>query len=151
MSHRIILRESRKPSLAAIRVLFGALLLLASSSSQMFAQVGPPATTEATDNDAFLQQQITDLSHPSYRARQLARWRLEQSPAASIRAIEKSIRSIDYNAASQLVDLLSSLAMHTDVSISLQEVQEENWKQEECKREREREKEQKRERVTDEK
>ncbi len=66
----------------------------------------------------FVQQQIKNLADPSYRTRQLARWRLEQTPFETINAIEACLANVDYNTASQLVDLLSALATHEDVAIS---------------------------------
>ncbi len=68
----------------------------------------------------FVQQQIQDLNHPSFRVRQLARWRLEQYPKQTVAAIGRSIHKVDHNTGAQLINLLSVLATHTDVTISLQ-------------------------------
>ncbi len=67
----------------------------------------------------YVEQQIIDLSDPSYRKRQLARWRLEQSPLESIEAIETCLGEASYNTGAQLVDILSALATHVDVTISI--------------------------------
>src|SRR5690606_28143780 len=47
-----------------------------------------PTAGAARKSSAYLQQQIADLSHRSYRARQLARWRLEQTPLETLQEIE---------------------------------------------------------------
>ncbi len=75
--------------------------------------------TEQTSLE-YLQKQMADLSHPSYRARQLARWRLEQTPTATLRQIEQTVLKLDQNGAAQLIDIASSLAIHSDTHISLE-------------------------------
>jgi hypothetical protein len=73
---------------------------------------------EALD-EGFFRSQIADLSHSSYRTRQMALWRLQQHPHESIKAIRECIHVVDYNTGSQLVDLLSQLAAHGEVATSL--------------------------------
>jgi hypothetical protein len=78
------------------------------------------ATDFSSDVDLdFLEQQIAALNDASYRARQLARWRLEQYPLATLQVIERCIENVDYNTGAQLVDLLSVMATHRDLSISV--------------------------------
>ncbi len=76
------------------------------------------ALWNSNEQTEFIQQQIRDLSNPSYRTRQLARWRLEQTPLATIAGIQNCLTKVEFNTATQLVDLLSSLATHGDVTIS---------------------------------
>ncbi len=91
-------------------------LVLMLSMSGAWAQT---SRAQAPDSGApTIDQQIADLSHSSYRARQLARWRLEQTPEKSIEAIRDCLGSVDYNTGGQLVDLLSALATHSDVEVS---------------------------------
>ena len=87
---------------------------------------GQPAKGQPGDAPAELraereaiQRHIRDLSHPDYRTRQLARWRLEQRPAAAIDAVGEELADADYNTAVQLIELLSELAVHGDVNVSL--------------------------------
>ncbi|MCA9133397.1 MAG: PDZ domain-containing protein [Planctomycetales bacterium] len=78
-----------------------------------------PAVSQ-TVKPEYIEQQIRDLSHPSYRARQLARWRLEQHPKHTIEAIQDCLPQVEYNTGAQLIDLLSVLATHGDLATSLQ-------------------------------
>lgn len=78
-----------------------------------FAQIGDSPTND-------LMEEVDALNDPSYRARQLARWRLEQNPARTLRVIRDRIGDVDHNAGAQLVDLLTLFAMHKDVVISSQ-------------------------------
>lgn len=69
---------------------------------------------------ATIREQMQQLSDVSYRARQLARWRLEQSPVETMQVVPSTIGSLDHNAAAQLIDLVSALAMNADTKISIQ-------------------------------
>ena len=77
------------------------------------------ATAENTADAAAIEAHIRDLGNASYRVRQLARWRLEQSPLQSLAAIEACLAQVDYETGDQLIDLLSAMATHSDVAISL--------------------------------
>lgn len=82
----------------------------------------PLATGALTDNAtdaAAIEAHIRDLGDASYRVRQIARWRLEQSPLESLAAIEACLAQVDYETGDQLIDLLSAMATHSDVTISL--------------------------------
>ena len=81
----------------------------------------PPAAAPDTADELdsqFIDEQIASLSHASYRARQLARWRLEQAPLQAIAAIRGGLPSVDYHTGAQLVDILSGFATHADVAVS---------------------------------
>lgn len=84
----------------------------------------PQDSTQISESEPaspeYLQQQMADLSHPNYRARQLARWRLEQTPFATLRQIEAGVLTLDQNAAAQLIDIASSLAIYSDSRISIE-------------------------------
>ncbi|MEZ6133926.1 MAG: hypothetical protein R3C53_03345 [Pirellulaceae bacterium] len=67
----------------------------------------------------FVDEQLSQLGASDFRARELARWRLEQTPAQSIAGIKRVIHAADYNAAAQMVGILSALAIRTDAEISL--------------------------------
>lgn len=67
-----------------------------------------------------LLSEIDALSSNSYRERQLARWRLEQEPIETLRAIELVVGKVDHNAGAQLVSLLSSLAIHSEIEVCQQ-------------------------------
>lgn len=67
-----------------------------------------------------LRAETQQLRHESYRARQLARWRLEQHPELTLRIITEQIGAADHNVGAQLVDLLTVFASNKDVEISLQ-------------------------------
>lgn len=108
------LQWRRSPDLVGIRwqlTLLAFIVVAHGYSSSVYAQ--------APVDRQFIQQQIDDLSNPSYRARQLARWRLEQHPALAVEVIGQALESVEYNTAAQLVDLLSILATHGDVAISV--------------------------------
>ena len=80
----------------------------------------PPAavvTNETTVRPAI--DEIHALGDSSYRVRQMARWRLEQSPLETLAAIEGCLDEVDYNTGGQLIDLLSALATHSEVGISV--------------------------------
>ena len=80
---------------------------------------GQPATdSSAADPLLQAQQQIERLGHPNYRTRQMARARLEENPQSALQAIRQAIQDVDSMIGTQLVDLLSSLALHTDLIIS---------------------------------
>ncbi len=68
----------------------------------------------------YVRQQMVDLSHPNYRTRQLARWRLENSPTATLKELEAALPSLDQNSAAQLIDIASSLAIHENSSVSIE-------------------------------
>lgn len=61
---------------------------------------------------------IEQLSHPNYRTRQMARTRLEQYPQHTVHEIQRFIQQADATTGGQLVDVLSGLALHNDLSIS---------------------------------
>lgn len=106
---------------------FGFVLVALTSQPHLLANNTAPQTKldnlsiESVNSEEarFVQTQIDNLSDPSFRARQLARWRLTTRPLAAIEQIEKSILTLDHNAASQLIDLLSSMAIHSDVAVSV--------------------------------
>ena len=77
------------------------------------------ATPVAAVDAAAIDAHIRDLADASYRVRQLARWRLEQSPLETLAAIEACLAQVDYESGDQLIDLLSAMATHSDVAISL--------------------------------
>lgn len=72
-----------------------------------------------TVSESPLQAQVALLSDPSYRVRQLARWRLEQYPFETLAIIEREIANSNHDAGTQLVDILTVFATHSDVSLSV--------------------------------
>ncbi len=76
------------------------------------------ANADTLSDTTNIAQQIKDLSHPSYRTRQLARWRLEQSPLETIDALQACLSDVQFNTGSQLVDILSALATQADANVS---------------------------------
>jgi hypothetical protein len=104
--------QSDSASVPAERPIAATNRLPSDSASVEWASVVP--------DQAAIQQQIRELSHPSFRTRQLARWRLEQTPELAIEAIDACLGQVEYNTGAQLVDVLSALATQTDVTISLQ-------------------------------
>lgn len=80
----------------------------------------PPAAIEsnAMVEQPAIEAEIRALGDSSYRVRQMARWRLEQSPLETLAAIESCLDEVDYNTGGQLIDLLSALATHSDDAIS---------------------------------
>ncbi len=121
------LQFARPPRGFIARLVIGLSLLcwstLGTAQAQDETSVPEAAVGSPIPLDANLQIQIQELSSPSYRTRELARWRLEQTPSRSIAQIENSIHSVDHNSAAQLIDLLSAFAMHADVQTSLRSKQ----------------------------
>ena len=76
-------------------------------------------TSQATSDATSIAAHIQALGDDSYRVRQLARWRLEQSPLETLAAIEASLAQVDYETGDQLIDLLSAMATHSNVAISM--------------------------------
>jgi hypothetical protein len=76
--------------------------------------------SDESEQPEEIRQLMIQLSDRSYRARQLARWKLEQAPLETMREVPAAIRLLDHNAAAQLVDIVSSTAMHADAEISIQ-------------------------------
>ncbi len=81
------------------------------------------AGVESATVQPAIEAEIRALGDPSYRVRQLARWRLEQAPLETLAAIEECLGEVDYNTGGQLIDLLSAMAMHNDVDISIRAIQ----------------------------
>lgn len=104
----------------------GALACCAALPTSLVAQDNGQATTTTAANPASdkgaetsIAAEIDALGDPSYRVRQLARWRLEQSPLEALAAIDDRLRHVDFNTGGQLIDLLSALATHNDMAISV--------------------------------
>lgn len=68
-------------------------------------------------------EEIQRLAHPSYRTRQAARNHLEENPYESLPAIEQMIQRADVVSGVQLVEILSGLAAHSDLTVSHQATQ----------------------------
>lgn len=109
-----IISHRRAISLAFVVSAVLPALLLTSASI-----LGQDQTQTDSGAPSPLQSQIALLSDPSYRVRQLARWRLEQSPLETLSLIEKQIANSNHDAGMQLVDILTVFATDSDVSISL--------------------------------
>lgn len=87
----------------------------AGSSDRLEAEFSARSEQENRDEIRLCIQQ---LSHQNYRTRQMARARLEQYPALAVDEIRQCIQQADTVTGGQLVDLLSGLALHNDLSIS---------------------------------
>jgi hypothetical protein len=87
----------------------------AGSSDRLEAEFSDLSDQEILDE---IRQCIQQLSHQNYRTRQMARARLEQYPAQAVHEIRQCIQQADTVTGGQLVDLLSGLALHNDLSIS---------------------------------
>lgn len=79
----------------------------------------PDSAAQPVVSVSTLELLIQDLNAPSFRKRQFARWKLEQTPLESIGAIEACLGEATYNSGAQLVDILSTLATHIDVTVSI--------------------------------
>ena len=77
------------------------------------------SSVQSIATQSSLERLIEDLNDSNFRKRQLARWKLEQTPLESIQAIEACLGGATYNSGAQLVDVLSSLATHADISVSI--------------------------------
>ncbi|MCC6509949.1 MAG: PDZ domain-containing protein [Pirellulaceae bacterium] len=88
-------------------------------------------TVTETDTSAFqnsvtepslekLEQQIKNLSNPSYRTRQLAIWYLEQNPRRALPLLRKAGQTTDLNIGAEIIAMLSSQAMMPDTDISVE-------------------------------
>jgi len=74
--------------------------------------------TEAAQRSSWAYEEVRRLGNASYRARQAARSQLEERPLESLQVIQQMIKQVDVVVGLQLVDLLSGLAMHSDISVS---------------------------------
>lgn len=76
--------------------------------------------SNANESDAneIVRAQIKLLNNPSYRVRQTARFVVEHHPVVSLEVIRTEIDKVDTVVGMQLVDLVSGLAMHSDLTIS---------------------------------
>lgn len=77
------------------------------------------SSVQSVATQSSIERLIEDLNDSNFRRRQLARWKLEQTPLESIQAIEACLGGATYNSGAQLVDVLSSLATHADISVSI--------------------------------
>ncbi len=105
-------------SLAPLRPLTAQPEQSTNSASQVVT-TDPSQASLPTPDPAAIAAHIDALGDASYRVRQLARWRLEQSPLETLTAIEVCLGQVDYETGDQLIDLLSAMATHSDVAISL--------------------------------
>jgi PDZ domain len=98
-------------------------------STKLHAQDQPPLaadhqasaateTNELIEATKLVSQQISNLSDARYRVRLIARSVIEQYPTAALEVISKEIRTTDAVVGIQLVDMVSGLAMHSDLAIS---------------------------------
>ncbi len=80
--------------------------------------VAPVSSQSDSKANDLVRQQIKLLNNPSYRVRQTARFVVEHHPIASLEVIREDIDNVDTVVGLQLVDLVSGLAMHSDLTIS---------------------------------
>lgn len=74
---------------------------------------------EAVSKDTqWALEQIHRLDHSSYRTRQVARALLEENPHPTLQVIPDVINQVDTVIGIQLVEILSGLALHTDLQVS---------------------------------
>lgn len=66
----------------------------------------------------YVAEQLALLDSPSYRERELARFRIEQYPFAAITAILEAAPTATVNATAQQINLLDSFSTHPDIAIS---------------------------------
>lgn len=141
MNHHLLHRSQHGEPTNPVSTIVGGLCLVACVwwlSPQLDAQDFPPrppqlaASSEGAPSSSLaasietnemavqpsMDAEIRALSDPSYRVRQMARWRLEQSPLETLAAIEGCLADVDYNTGGQLIDLLSALATHSEEAIS---------------------------------
>ncbi len=92
-------------------------LLLAMTNVPAVAQ---PAGDAGEPSVEKLQEQIENLKSPSYRTRQLAIWYLEQYPKRALPLLRAAGKTTDLNVGAEIVGMLSTQAMVTDTSISVE-------------------------------
>lgn len=115
------LKNSSKRTVVVFSIvgLFFAGCLLGSLSAQDPAAATPPDTSgEAAKLNELVSEHVPRLSDSSYRVRQIARSIIEQHPNAALEVIPAEIRRVDAVVGVQLVDIISGLAMHSDLMIS---------------------------------
>ncbi|MBX3422826.1 MAG: PDZ domain-containing protein [Pirellulaceae bacterium] len=76
------------------------------------------APADADEIALLIDQQIQRLGDRNYRSRQMARALLESHPQLTLQQIQGCILHVESVIGIQLVELLSGLALHTDLSIS---------------------------------
>ena len=67
-----------------------------------------------------LAKQIELLRNPSYRARELAHWRLSREPKKAIQVLRNAIGQADHQSGPYMVDLLTEFALLPDVNLSVE-------------------------------
>lgn len=88
-------------------------LLAAAACAQVPDAIGEPTVEK-------LQEQIQNLKNPSYRTRQLAIWYLEQYPKRALPLLRAAGKTTDLNIGAEIVGMLSTQAMVTDMDISVE-------------------------------
>lgn len=73
---------------------------------------------DSADAFSLVLKQISRLNDSSYRVRMTARSVIEQHPNAALEVISEEIHRVDSIVGIQLVDMLSGLALHSDLTIS---------------------------------
>lgn len=109
--------------LRRMHVLASVACILFAAASQPLALGDEPITAAKEQSSTTVDEmvrQISRLNAASFRVRQAALSRLELHPAETLEAIQQQMPVADPNVAGQLVNLLSSLATHSNVQVSKQ-------------------------------
>jgi PDZ domain len=99
--------------------------ILASCQATVFAQT-PPSEKVLQSGPAedtggaskLVSQQISRLNDARYQVRQNARSVIEQNPTIALQVIGEEIQTVEVVVGVQLVDIVSGLALHSDLAIS---------------------------------
>jgi hypothetical protein len=83
------------------------------------APADAPAGNVEAATLAQLRGEIAKLADDSFRARELARWRLARYPQATLQVLREAMETTDVNVGTEIVQLLGSLAMAGDPSVSI--------------------------------
>lgn len=76
--------------------------------------------TSLQSSPRSLEHQVGQLDSPSYRARQLAQWKLGQNPEEAIPLLRSAIVGAGHNAGAQMIDLLTEFALSQNVTLSIE-------------------------------
>ncbi len=115
----MLIHESKLMHLLRATWLLTSMLALGCMISPVAAQPASEPGMESEPSLEKLEEQIRNLSSPSYRTRQLAIWYLEQNPRRALPLLRAAGKTTDLNIGAEVVNMLSAQAMETDESISV--------------------------------
>lgn len=107
-------------SLASLLGLFQPFTARGQDDSDLLSAAAVSSTPDpgSPNGEAWVVEQISRLGSSNYRTRLSARAKLEERPMESLLVLQENIHRVDVVVGVQLVEILSGLAMHSDIRVS---------------------------------